>query len=188
MQVETPLCKIAFKYGTDKCARIKHSYTPYYYKLFKKRRKTIKKVLEIGIGLKRRHSSSPKNTIGAGLYMWREFFPNAHIFGADVDTNTLFKDDRILTFLCDQSSKTDLLNLIKQTKKNIDIVIDDGSHIPEDQIGSCLTLMPLLKRDVIYIIEDVANPDIIDYLSDYSCEVVECGKRYDDRLVVVKNK
>lgn len=42
----TELCELAYKYGTDKCPQIKHFYTPYYYKLFKDRRLSVKKVLE----------------------------------------------------------------------------------------------------------------------------------------------
>jgi len=50
MESVTPLCDIAFKYGTDKCPQLGHSYTPFYYDLLKDKRETIKKVLEFGIG------------------------------------------------------------------------------------------------------------------------------------------
>ena len=190
MASETELCRIAFKYGTDKCKKIKHPFTPYYYKILSKKRKSVKKVIEIGIGLKRHHSNSPKNTIGAGLYMWRDYFPNAKVFGADIDPNTMFADDRIQTFVCDQSSKKDLVKLIKNTGSDIDLVIDDGSHIPEHQIFTCLTLMPLLDKKVIYIIEDVRDENIARKLTAYDYEVIlpKEHKYPDDRLVVIKQK
>src|SRR5260221_5176203 len=105
---QTPLCKLAYKYGTDKCPQLKHCYTPYYHQLFKGRQKTVKKVLELGIGyyktikeqeavydrkLKRYYQK------GASLKMWRDFFPNAQIFGADIQPDTLFEEERIKTYL-----------------------------------------------------------------------------------------
>ena len=45
----TDLCKLAYKYGTDKCPQLKHSYTPFYYQLLKSKRQKIKKILEMDI-------------------------------------------------------------------------------------------------------------------------------------------
>src|SRR3989304_3769693 len=84
----TPLCKLALKYGTDKCPQLKHSYTPFYYQLLKDKRREIKKVLEMGIGFfpgmpEKKVFFDPglKRTyhMGASLYMWRDFFPNAQV-------------------------------------------------------------------------------------------------------------
>lgn len=185
----TELCDLAFKYGTDKCPRIKHPFTPFYYELLKHRRGSIKKVVEIGVGAKRRHSNSPDNRMGAGLYMWRDFFPKAKIFGADIDPQVMFKDERIKTILCDQSSKKDLLALIKKTGANIDLFIDDASHVPEHQVFTCLTLMPLLKKSVIYVIEDVLDPTIAVCLHEYDWKMTDrLGKHHDDRLIIVKHR
>ena len=46
----TKLCKLAYKYGTDKCPQIHHSYTPFYYELLNPKRNEIKKFVELGIG------------------------------------------------------------------------------------------------------------------------------------------
>lgn len=170
------LTALAIKYGSDRQPWSKHSYTPYYYSLFRSRRNSIKKVLEIGVGE------------GRGLRMWRDFFPNAFVYGADNMQRRIFKDDRIEVIYCDQAKKDDLLNLIKKTGKDIDFVIDDGSHTPEDQIFTCKTLLPLLKRDTIYIIEDVADLTIADKLNEFKVVVPSLKrrrKRYDDNLVVV---
>lgn len=180
MLEETPLCKIALRYRCDKCPkRGKHTYTPYYYSLLKGKRYSIKKVLEIGIGKK------------ASIKMWRDFFPNAHIYGADYRQEWLFKSDRIDSILCDQRRKPHLLSLIDKTGSDIDLVIDDGSHRPRDQVFSCLTLMPLLKKDAIYVIEDVADPSITQRLSQYyDVEIPELPyiNRYDNTLVIVRHK
>lgn len=178
---ETELCQLAFKYRADKCERIKHPFTPFYYDLFSKRRRSIKKILEIGIGR------------GASLSMWRDFFPNAQIYGIDHDPGTMFRDERIQTFFCNQSSRKDLEALIAKIGNDIDLLIDDGSHVPSDQVFTCLTLMPLLKKDVIYIIEDVADMNIKEKLKKYNTHVIYLWrsdrKRYhDDTLLVVRNK
>ncbi len=189
------LDKLAQKYGADKWG--KHHYTPVYYEMFKDRRVAYKpfnekvplppsirriqggiaKVLEIGVAE------------GASLFMWREFFPEAMIFGMDNDWKRIFRDKRIRVFEGDQSETEDLLLIEKLTGTDLDLVIDDGSHKPVDQLRTCLTLMPILNEDVTYVIEDVADTDfLVKGLYHYDFKVIECGKRYDDRLIIVKHK
>ena len=186
----TELEELALKYGTDKCPQIYHFYTDYYYPLFKDKKESIKKVLELGVGSPITMPRCPNYIRGGSLYMWRDFFPNAQIYGADIDPTLVFKEDRIETFLCDQSKRQSLEELIKKTGSDIDIFVDDGSHNIMDQILTCVTLMPLLKKDVIYIIEDVDKPDIVDYLREYDCHAIRKSIQKDrhDRLIVVKNK
>ena len=189
----TELCKIAYKYGADKCPEILHSYTPFYYELLKDKRQSVKKVLELGVGypkLMRGHRNQHYRT-GASLYMWRDFFPNAQVFGADILPETIFKDERIETFLCDQGKKEDLVGLIKKTGSDGDLFIDDGSHKKEHQIFTSLTLMPLLKKDIVYIIEDARNSRwVARALKRYDCHIQEFSPRSsrDDKLVIVRNK
>lgn len=190
----TELCKLAYKYGVDKCPRLKHTYTPFYYELLKDKRKSIKKVLEMGVGnyLVMEHVQRIKGSYqrGASLYMWREFFPNAQIYGADILPEVMFVDERITTFVCDQTDRNDLARLIKNTGADVDLFIDDGSHHSSDQIFTCQNLMPLLKKDVIYIIEDVKFPQlVVGGLRQYECCIPNISRRYhDDRLVLVRNK
>lgn len=186
----TKLCKLAFKYGSDKCPQILHFYTEFYPKLFKGKRTLVKKVLEIGVGSVELMPHCPHYRDGASLYMWRDFFPKAKIYGIDILPELVFKKGRIKTFQCDAISKEDLENLIKQIGSDIDFVIDDGSHIPKHQVFTCLTLMPMLKKEVIYVIEDVRDPHIVDHLKDYDCHIVRRSRMRNeyDRLVVVKNK
>lgn len=195
----TELCKIAYKYGTDKCPKIHHSYTPFYYEFLKNKQQSIKKVLELGVGRptdmvwrRSRHYQ-----MGASLYMWRDFFPNAQIYGADILPETVFRDDRIETFLCDERKKKDMEALIEKTGSDIDLFIDDGSHATRHQIFACLTLMPLLKKDVIYIIEDVKHPDTLKKaLNEYDCYMPDLiciqarrrNPRKDNLIMIVKNK
>lgn len=162
------------KYGTDKIG--KHNYLPVYYEMFKDRRETVKNVLEIGVGE------------GKGLRMWKDFFTNARIYGADNEVERLFNEERIQVYLIDQSLAKDVMEMSYWSYK-MDLVIDDGSHDPMDQMFTCFGLMPFLKKDVVYVIEDVADPEIAKYLSKkYDLRVIECGERYDDRLIIVRHK
>jgi len=186
----TKLAQLALKYGSDKCPQIHHFYTEYYAGLFLGRKNEIKKVLEIGVGYPECMTHSPNYQIGASLSMWQDYFPNALVFGIDIRQDLVFKNNRIETFLCDQTDKAGLMNLIKKIGTDIDFVIDDGSHLPEDQVFTCLTLMPLLQNKVIYIIEDVRYKEIAKYLKGYQLEIVRKSKMASnwDRLIKVTNK
>ncbi len=168
---------MAYKYGSDKCPQIKHPFTPVYFGLLKDKRKSTKKVLEIGIGG------------GASLLMWRDFFPNAQIYGADILPLALYNDERIKSFICDQTNKEDLQRLVDNIGPDVDLIVDDGSHKTEDQIFTCLTLMPIVNKKVIYIIEDVKAPEtVITALSMYNCWIPNLKRKFkDDNLVVVRN-
>ena len=186
----TKLCELAYKYGSDKCPQILHNYTPYYYKLLKGRRKTIKKVLEMGVGYSEIMDHCPNYQDGSSLRMWADFFPNAMVYGADIHKGCLFQTDRIKTFYCDETLESDLKNLIKQTGSDIDLFIDDGSHEYREQMFMCLTLMPMLKKDVIYIIEDVSdtNPKR-NCFEQFDYQSIEFDVRQpSDRIVVIRNK
>jgi hypothetical protein len=200
----TPLCEIAYKYGTDKCPQLVHFYTQFYYDLFKDKTKTIKKVMELGIGhyekmkfldavfdshLNRHYQK------GASLKMWRDFFPNAQIYGVDIEPECMFEDERIKTFLGDEFKTEDWMKIIKQTGTDIDLFIDDGSHNRNHQIFIARTVLSLLKKDVVYIIEDVRRPEWLaeklKNLYGFDCQIIKSPKNPSvkmDNLVVVKNK
>jgi len=188
----TELCDLAYKYGSDKCPKIKHHYTPYYYKLFKDRRESIKKVLEIGIGNKEQHGMRhvPRSYVtGASLRMWRDFFPNAQVYGIDNDQSCMFEDERITTIYRTQSRVVDLSKVLMVTGRDIDIVIDDGSHYTSDQVFTCSVLMPLLKDDVIYIIEDMnESREVQKRLPAFKTKIIQFkeSRTRDDKLLIVR--
>jgi hypothetical protein len=189
IMLENPLSKLAFLYGSDKCPEIKHNYTPFYYEFLKD--KKIKKIFEIGVGdaEEMAWAQVPNYQTGASLKMWRDFFPEALVYGMDIKPNCVFEEGRIKTFLGDHNRRGDLENIVSQVGSDIDLFIEDGSHRPDDQVFVCRTLMPLLKRDVIYVIEDVGHPEITERLSEYDCFIPNFKRcRRDDRLIVVRNK
>lgn len=169
------LSQLGIKYGTDKIG--KHNYLPVYYELFrnKNKRRRVKKMLEIGVGE------------GKGLRMFRDFFTYAMIYGAEIEEERVFSEERIRVIQCDQSSFKDLVRLIRVTGCDLDFVIDDGSHDPENQLYTCLQIVPLLQKGSIYIIEDVANEEVFNSIpTAWKKEKIRVGKRYDDQLIIIK--
>lgn len=188
IKFETPLCELGFKYRTDKCPQIRHDYTPVYYSLLKDKRESFKKVLELGIGtvVSMKHVSGYMP--GASHRMWRDFFPNAQIYGVDIAPECIFQDERITTFLYRTHIPEDMKELISKIGSDIDLVIDDGPHHTGTQIGTARTLLPLLKKDVLYIIEDTKNPERIQRnLPEYKCNLVKMPKKGadDNNLVII---
>jgi len=91
------------------------------------------------------------------LKMWKEYFPNAKIYGLDIDPNCLkYEDERTKIFICDQNNEKDLKN-VNEKLKNIDIILDDGSHKYEHMIKSFSFLFSCLKKDGFYVVEDIIN-------------------------------
>jgi hypothetical protein len=186
----TELCEIGFKYRTDKSPLVQHNYTPVYYEMFKDRRETVKKVVEMGIGYPESMFKVKNYITGASLYMWREFFPNAKIYGADIHRGALFTADRIKTYLCDETREKHIKDLIKKTGKDVDLFVDDGAHYREMQVYLCLTVMPLLKDDVIYSIEDVFSIQWVSRhirMAGYKTVIPEMKGRhtYRDSMIIV---
>lgn len=173
----TPLCELAEKYGTDKRPEpLGHGYTHYYDMLFASQRESVRKVVEIGIDT------------GASLRMWRDYFPNAAIYGLDVDPNKLFSEDRIECLLCEQGSTGSLFDVSVRIGGGVNFILDDGSHRPDHQVTSAIALMPLLAPGGIYIIEDVLDPWKVTTQLPFSCEVESFRIERDpySKLVVIR--
>jgi hypothetical protein len=154
-----------YKWGSDKGKPDNngwHNYTTYYYELFNPVRHSPIRIFELGLGTN--NTSIPSNMgvngkPGASLRGWREFFPNAHVFGADIDTGILFNEDRINTFYCDQLSadaiKTMWAN--ESLTEGFDIIIEDGLHTFEANKSFFENSIHKLNKGGVYIIEDLHN-------------------------------
>ena len=100
---------------------------------------------------------------GGSLEIWAKYFNNAiNIIGVDIDErcrNLNFEDNRISLVIgnsIDQTAQTEVLSMLAETDcSELDIIIDDGSHISQDIISNFLIWFPYLKPKGIYIIEDL---------------------------------
>jgi len=143
----TKLCELAIKWACDKTPQIRHGYTPYYHQLLQNR--PIQRLLEIGVGG------------GASLHMWQEYFPQAAIFGLDIQPRFIFNEGHIQTRLCDAANSSELKAAADEFGGNFDLIIDDGSHFPDHQILAFETLFSFLAPAGIYVIEDIPDPDAV---------------------------
>jgi glycosyltransferase involved in cell wall biosynthesis len=164
------LASIFDRWGTDKAA---NGYADFYDCLFRKDRRQIEAVLEIGIGtmIPGVHSSMAGYAKegykpGGSLRSWAEFFSNAIVYGADVQPDTQFNDnDQIVTVLCDSTNRTHVEELAKSLNyKKFDIIIDDGSHLLDDQLATLANFFPYLKENGTYIVEDIAHNGLVHHV------------------------
>lgn len=168
----TELCSIMNDNKSDKGSGPPgwHNYTIEYDRLFCKIQNTAKNIFEVGLGTN--NVDVPSNMglngrPGASLYGWKQYFPNANIFGADVDSRILFQDERIKTFFVDQIQTNTIEKMWNDTHlKDIlfDVIIDDGLHTPEANINFFKHSYHKLQPNGIFVIEDV----IIDRLNEYT--------------------
>ena len=201
------LTQLFQKYGSDKGSFNldgnpypwpPHTYSDFYDTLWNENRSKILKVFECGIG-----TASPifpsnmgsSGAPGASLYAWRDYFYNAEIYGADIDRDVLFKDDRIKTYWVDQLSAESIKFLWKEIgETNFDIILDDGLHT--FKAGSTLfdNSIHALSDDGIYVIEDVSIPDLLLYSDFFSSKsyavefhvMTSENSSNDNNLIVVK--
>lgn len=138
------------KYGTDKGI---WGYTEYYAKLMGRHRYAVKRVLEIGIC---GHRDIPNNVVGASLFVWRDFFPNATIYGVDNDGRFIFNDQqRIVTAFADAYDPVQMHEVLERFDHPFDMIVDDAVHDPAPQIKLMNFLAPALKDGGYYFMEDV---------------------------------
>jgi hypothetical protein len=139
------LAELANKYSTDKQIS-EHGYVEFYDKLMVAKRESATDILEIGIGK------------GSSIRMWLDYFPNAIIHAVDhssTNIHFLMSQDfpgkkRVDIIHADQTVKS-LWDVIPN---KLDFVIDDGSHIPEDQIVTFSNGFSKVKSKGLWIIED----------------------------------
>jgi hypothetical protein len=156
-----------------------HNYTILYDELFKNIRHNNLRIFELGIGTN--NINLPSNmgangTPGASLRGWKEYFPISLIYGADIDTNILFTEDRIKTFFCDQTNSHIILNMWDNInlQDKFDIIIDDGLHTYDANITFFENSIHKLNKNGFYIIEDI----ISDTIPQFESKINEWKNKY----------
>jgi len=136
---------IATQEGTDKC-RDKHYYTKWYDFYFSSIRNDCLNILEIGV------------LRGESLNMWRKYFNNSTIYGIEKNKNYITNKkifDEFKIFIGDQTDNHFLNKVCNKVPIGFDIIIDDGSHITNDQVETFEYLFDKLNPGGIYVIEDL---------------------------------
>jgi hypothetical protein len=125
--------------GTDKVTH--HGYQRFYPFWMEAYRDKAFNLLEIGM------------KEGASAKLWREYFPKATLFGIDNNDRVAASDIQI--FIGDQSNRQFLHDVIQAVPAGFDIILDDGGHMPDQQMISFEVLFHEgLNPGGLYIIED----------------------------------
>jgi hypothetical protein len=153
--------KVLFdRHGSDKSRR--HEYHLVYGPILADTA-AVRAVLEVGLGTKHRDVVSHmglRGRPGASLRAFRDFLPNARIFGADVDRRVLFEEDRIRTSWVDQTSPESVAALSRAVPDDLDLIVDDGLHAPNANIAILTLAMRKLRPGGWVVIEDIAAPAV----------------------------
>lgn len=145
------------KYGSDKD---RNGYTALYRALWNSLQTKPIDLLEIGIGTMIPGVQSsmvgyalPGYAPGGSLRAWRDYFTLGNIVGCDIQPDTQFTEDRIVTYLANSSDKKQLDAVLGD--RMFDIIIDDGLHWDEYQVKTMENLWGRVKPGGYYVIEDV---------------------------------
>ncbi len=166
------LCDV---HGSDKGSRLvsghvypwpAHRYCEFYSRLFDHCRLSVVKVFECGLGTGDRDFAAnmgPMARPGASLRVWRDYFPNARIFGADIDRQALFQEDRIATYFVDQTCATLVNDMWRQIgESGFDLIVDDGLHTADAAESLFSGSFVHLRLGGIYVVEDMFWSDALD--------------------------
>lgn len=143
------LGSLGIKYHTDKMKPFLFhrgvGYMDVYEKFSAHRRESIMSILEIGV------------KEGRSLPVWRDYYPNAQVYGLDVNPGCAALDlgDRVHITIGHQEN-VEALEALAHRAGGFDIVIDDGSHLVEHQIISAQALLPHVRQGGFYAIEDLS--------------------------------
>ncbi len=131
-------------YATDKYWV--HGYTRIYDRHLSHLRNKKIKILEIGVYR------------GASLLLWKHAFPKALVYGVDKNTRIwqrfLRGQKRIKVFVGLQEDHKFLEEQVIPAG-NYDLIIDDGGHMPEQQLATFQKLWPHVNQGGQYVIEDL---------------------------------
>ena len=154
--VNSHLCKLGKFYSTDKSPYNellhRHPYTGLYSLIFSNLKDRNINFAEIGI----LNNSSIK--------MWRDFFPKANIYGFEFDTRLIenAKKDNLKNVLYKRinvKKNNSIDGAFKECRKKFDIIIDDSTHIFDDQIRIIKQTKKYLSPGGFLVIEDIRKND-----------------------------
>jgi len=144
-----PLTKLSSKYKCDKSDK-NHRYTPLYNNLFEELRNEKFTFIEFGYG------------VGNSCKMWMEYFNKAKMICIDNGPNPTddlirkyIKEGRIEYLSSDQIDKEKIKKNVLNKYKEFPFIIDDASHVPEDQQFTLSFCFPYISKGGYYIIEDL---------------------------------
>lgn len=202
----TELCRVMTKHESDK-GQGWHNYTTIYSALFGQRRTESLRIFELGLGTDNPSLASSMRANGrpgASLRGWRELFPHAFVYGADIDRDILFEENRIKTFYCDQLDSVAIRDLWSQPtlQGGFDIMLDDGLHTFEANTSFLEGSLEQLRPGGTYVVEDILKVTLqrwqerleTIYLKRFPnhefalVELPNTNNHYDNNLLIVRRR
>lgn len=96
---------------------------------------------------------------GGSMEMWRQVFgAGCRVYGVDIEPSCrAYERDNVHILIGDQGDRK-FWQTIRQEVPPLDIVIDDGGHLPDQQIVTLEESLPLLKPGGVFLCEDIQHP------------------------------
>src|SRR5450432_150132 len=93
---------------------------------------------------------------GGSMPMWQEYFgPGCRVHGIDIQPECkAYENDRTKIHIGDQSDR-DFWRRFRDDVPSVDILIDDGGHMPDQQIVTLEEMLPHINPGGTYICEDI---------------------------------
>jgi hypothetical protein len=152
-----------------------HGFTELYEQIFFPMKDSPIRIFEIGI------------LDGGSLILWRDYFPNAEIYGIDVVDKTNLNSERIKAFVANQASRDQLDAFIEKYGGDFDIILDDGGHKMDQQQISFGHLFKYVIPGGYYIIEDV-HTSLPQFYSGYGVEEGEANSTLEMINLFIRTK
>ena len=122
--------------------------------------------------------------LGLSVAMWDEYFTDGQFTGADLSINFnphLYPRWDFFEF---DATKPEFLHALGD--RTFDVVIEDGSHMTDDQIATRDLILPRMNPGGLYIIEDILNLEATRHLFP-GAEIRDLRHvkgRFDDVLII----
>lgn len=140
----TPMWNAFKNSDTDKKV---NGYMPVYEDIYEPYRDQVKTFMEIGVFK------------GYSLTGFAEYFPKAKIIGIDINKShfdsSILDNKRIEFFFGDATNEKWMKETVFKKYPNIDIVLDDGSHLSDDMRNAFKLIWP--RTNMVYSIEDLGT-------------------------------
>jgi hypothetical protein len=154
------LSDLLSRYGSDKSSF--HDYHVLYAEVLSRLgRNANLNVLEIGLGTnnpKVLSSMGAHATPGASVRAFRDYLPNSSVFGADIDTDILFREERIVTARVDQLDRASFAPMTETLGcREFDLIIDDGLHSIEANLNTLSFALGALRQGGWLVVEDIPD-------------------------------
>lgn len=112
----------------------------------------------------RRFRNRPVRILEIGIYsggsldMWMDYFDgNCVIYGIDIeDSCKVYENDKIKVFIGDQADRSFWQKFTKEVGP-VDIVIDDGGHLPLQQLVTLEEILGHINPGGVFLCEDITG-------------------------------